>query len=148
VRESLALSGTTEIIFHVGRCEINNGQTRFDFPEVPVGPQPHAASSQRGKARELAGISWLPRGAVRSMPAGVGESGDCCWVNYPFDASGSPRYHVNETGMMIPRAGARICHKHSDGVIAIWKKWSHCSVPLSCALRLDRLFSHPVDFGN
>ncbi|KOC66355.1 hypothetical protein WH47_01368 [Habropoda laboriosa] len=26
-----------EIIFHVGRCEINNGQTRFDFPEVPVG---------------------------------------------------------------------------------------------------------------
>lgn len=32
-----------EIIFHVGRCEINNGQTRFDFPEVPVDPptQPH-----------------------------------------------------------------------------------------------------------
>lgn len=32
-----------EIIFHVGRCEINNGQTRFDFPEVPVDlpTQPH-----------------------------------------------------------------------------------------------------------
>lgn len=42
--------GATEIIFHVGRCEINNGQTRFDFPEVPVGPAAHYA--RRGKAHE------------------------------------------------------------------------------------------------
>lgn len=31
--------GAAEIIFHVGRCEINNSQTRFDFPEVPALPR-------------------------------------------------------------------------------------------------------------
>lgn len=37
----------------------------------------------------------------------------------------------------------RICHKHSAEVITTWKEWSHCSVPLSCAVhsRLDSLFS-------
>ncbi|KYN42518.1 hypothetical protein ALC56_03064, partial [Trachymyrmex septentrionalis] len=42
--------GSVEIIFHVGRCEINNGQTRFDFPKVPVGPATHCV--RLGKARE------------------------------------------------------------------------------------------------
>ncbi|KAM0726903.1 hypothetical protein ACS0PU_007064 [Formica fusca] len=49
-KERTRRRGATEIIFHVGRCEINNGQTRFDFPEVPVGPATHYA--RRGKARE------------------------------------------------------------------------------------------------
>jgi len=49
-RSGFGGQGPAEIIFHVGRCEINNGQTRFDFPEVPVGPATHCV--RRGKARE------------------------------------------------------------------------------------------------
>ncbi|EGI66573.1 hypothetical protein G5I_04905 [Acromyrmex echinatior] len=61
--------GSAEIIFHVGRCEINNGQTRFDFPEVPVGSATHCV--RLGKARERDLLAAAESAASRRRREGV-----------------------------------------------------------------------------
>lgn len=50
-----------KIIFHVGQCEINNVQTRFDFPEVPVGPRPAASLEEKRKGLRQLGC-WTHSG--------------------------------------------------------------------------------------
>lgn len=71
---------TAEIIFHVGRCEINNGQTRFNFPEVPAGPAVHR--DRRGKARE----QGLLAAAYAAASRRADEKGSV--VNCRFDGGG------------------------------------------------------------
>lgn len=123
----MARGCSAEIIFHVGRCEINNGQTRFDFPEVPVGPP----TTRHYIARAFEGKRKTPDAAllystVETNRRWLITGADCCWLVKLFGVA-ADFFTVK-----------RICHKHGRGANnEPWKEWLHCSGPLSTPPWLD-----------